>query len=277
MKNLQTIYVNGCNIVCKNSVVEKSFALKAKQHFFTLIELLVVIAIIAILASMLLPALQQAREKARASDCTSRLKQIGTAVNMYAQDYDGFYQVCGKVKFTDETELQYSWAKILGKLGFISGDWWKLTKCPSIPINPACNEAAGVMTYGINMQYRTNKGNNLVYNWANVSDASATKGFAPIKKIDNPSEFISHADTIGAKCDEKYLGYAYYQFKVDAYQSGAVYEIHTGGVNSLFGDGHVGAIGLREWSPSYYTAVVDKALNLYQRNGTIEMVIVRKQ
>jgi prepilin-type N-terminal cleavage/methylation domain-containing protein/prepilin-type processing-associated H-X9-DG protein len=55
---------------------------------FTLIELLVVIAIIAILAAILFPVFAKAREAARATSCRSNLKQLGSAVQMYSQDYD---------------------------------------------------------------------------------------------------------------------------------------------------------------------------------------------
>lgn len=62
-----------------------------KQRGFTLIELLVVIAIIAILAAILFPVFAQAREAARKTQCVSNVKQLGTATQMYVQDYDGAY------------------------------------------------------------------------------------------------------------------------------------------------------------------------------------------
>ena len=62
--------------------------MKLRKSGFTLIELLVVIAIIAILAAILFPVFAQAREKARTISCLSNQKNVGTGIQMYAQDYD---------------------------------------------------------------------------------------------------------------------------------------------------------------------------------------------
>lgn len=61
---------------------------RVKAAAFTLIELLVVVAIIAILAAIMLPALQQARMRSRTTACLSNLKQIGSVFQMYVNDYD---------------------------------------------------------------------------------------------------------------------------------------------------------------------------------------------
>ena len=62
----------------------------SKKRFFTLIELLITIAIIAILAGMLLPALNKARENARKATCSGNTKQIGVAAAMYRSDFDDY-------------------------------------------------------------------------------------------------------------------------------------------------------------------------------------------
>jgi prepilin-type processing-associated H-X9-DG protein/prepilin-type N-terminal cleavage/methylation domain-containing protein len=60
------------------------------KKMFTLIELLVVIAIIAILAAMLMPALQKAREEAMKVSCLNKMKQLGLAIHMYSDAFDGY-------------------------------------------------------------------------------------------------------------------------------------------------------------------------------------------
>ncbi len=83
--------------------------MKRRKKLFTLIELLVVIAIIAILASMLLPALNKARDRAITIQCNSNMKQIGTALKQYQGDMDGFYPAAASVLGKDD----YCWSYLL--------------------------------------------------------------------------------------------------------------------------------------------------------------------
>jgi prepilin-type N-terminal cleavage/methylation domain-containing protein/prepilin-type processing-associated H-X9-DG protein len=65
--------------------------MRQRRAGFTLVELLVVVAVIAILAAILFPVFARAREKARQTKCLSNLRQVGLALRMYVDDYDGLY------------------------------------------------------------------------------------------------------------------------------------------------------------------------------------------
>lgn len=110
---------------------------------FTLIELLVVIAIIAILAAILFPVFARAREKARTASCQSNLRQIGTAMHMYAQDYDERFPGHGY-----DAIIQTVWPIVL--LPYTKNQ--QIFHCPSGP-SYAHNHVPGGSDYGLNCRY----------------------------------------------------------------------------------------------------------------------------
>lgn len=232
----------------------KSFALfphrKSRRNAgFTLIELLVVIAIIAILAAILFPVFAQAREKARQITCASNLKQIGTALLMYVQDYDERYPNRRFEPFdTSNNNARYddnSWRSVIQP--YVKNT--QILVCPSnpdkdtpswdpeFPISYAANftDVGAVPPDG--------KGRGLFgqqrspgISLAELERPSELIAVTEIEKVPWVTFVVDRGDLSHTWTSGKYNGQTFTQVYTNALFKG-----HSGLTNYVFADGHVKA------------------------------------
>jgi len=238
---------------------EKDFMGHKKFSYgFTLIELLVVIAIIAILSSMLLPALSKAREKSRQSVCLSNLKQLTLAFLMYVQDNDEYFPPSYYITYTSEIAWDFKtdtwWATY--EKGIIGSYLTKgIFECPTAKkiIKSYDRPFTG---FAYNSTY-IGGGYSI---WTGQSDPP-TK----LSRIKNPSETILLADSgIWSTYTNEIIGNNYLRIKEDPYDFGpTVHFRHNGFANVAFVDGHVEAIKDKYNISSYDSSIAYLKSELY--------------
>ena len=188
--------------------------MRPKPHAFTLVELLVVIAVIAILASLLLPALAGAKKRARAVQCLHNLKQIGASAHMYANDNDNIIQLDSLIPGSG------SWASIL--FTNVNLQQREIFLCPSY--KPFMWEN-WLNIYGIRQNGPTNC----------VTGPNGI--FMKVDCVNNPTEYLLVGDTT-SQAQGGFTARQYYFFNTTSALK-MIHARHFGRANGLFLDGHV--------------------------------------